>query len=76
MGLYKNEAVRADSPFRTGPLRTRADVEKITADWVHWYNHDRLHSELGYLSREEYETAYYASPPGPPPGDAANTETA
>jgi len=76
IGLYKNEAVRADSPFRTGPLRTPADVEKITADWVHWYDHDRLHSSLGNQTPEEYEQAYYALPAGTPPGDAANPKTA
>ena len=32
IGLYKNECVRADSPFRRGPLRTLSDVELITAD--------------------------------------------
>ena len=29
IGLYKNEFVRADSPFRRGPLRNVADVELI-----------------------------------------------
>jgi putative transposase len=76
MGLYKNEAIRADSPFRTGPLRTQTDVEKITMEYVDWYNTDRLHSALGNQSPEEYEQAYYALPTGPPPGDAANKKTA
>ena len=38
IGLYKNECVRADSPFRRGPLNTVGDVEYITADYVAWYN--------------------------------------
>jgi putative transposase len=38
IGLYKNECVRADSPFRHGPLHTLGDVESITADYVDWYN--------------------------------------
>jgi transposase InsO family protein len=76
IGLYKNEAVRADSPFRAGPLHGLADVEQITADWVWWYDHERLHSALGNQTPEEYEQAYYAQPPGPPPGDAANKKTA
>ncbi|OHT76872.1 transposase, partial [Mycobacterium syngnathidarum] len=41
IGLYKTEAVRDDSPFRRGPLQRLADVELLTADWVHWYNTDR-----------------------------------
>lgn len=31
IGLYKNECIRADSPFRRGPLRNVSDVELITA---------------------------------------------
>lgn len=45
-------------------------------NYVHWYNNDRLHSELAYLSPEEYEQVLYALPTGPPSGDAANRKTA
>ena len=31
IGLYKPECIRADSPFRTGPLATVADLERATA---------------------------------------------
>ncbi|PIJ28586.1 hypothetical protein BMW24_023435 [Mycobacterium heckeshornense] len=41
IGLYKTEAIRKDSPFRTGPLRSVHDVEHLTADWVHWYRAPR-----------------------------------
>ena len=58
-GLFKNEAVMTGSPFRTGPLRHLADVEALTLNYVHWYDNDRLHSELDYRSPEEYEQAYY-----------------
>ena len=58
-GLFKNQAVASGSPFRTGPLRHLADVEALTLNYVHWYNTDRLHSELGYLSPEEYQQAFY-----------------
>jgi putative transposase len=76
IGLYKNEAIAAGSPFRTGPLRTLADVETITTDYVDWYNNRRLHSRLDNLTPEEYEQAYYAHLPGSPSGDAANKKTA
>ena len=76
IGLYKNEAIAAGSPFRDGPLRTLADVETVTMEYVDWYNNHRLHSRLGNLTPEEYEQAYYAQPTGPPPGDAANKKTA
>jgi len=60
MGLYKNEAIRADSPFRRGPLRHLADVERLTMNYVHWYNEDRLHSLLDYVTPTEHEGAFYA----------------
>jgi len=34
MGLYKNEAVAKTSPFVTEPLKTLADVEKLTFDFA------------------------------------------
>jgi transposase InsO family protein len=76
IGLYKNEAIRAGSPFRDSPLRTLADVETVTMEYIDWYNNHRLHSRLDNLTPEEYEQAYYAQPAGAPPGDAANKKTA
>ncbi|MSS85461.1 transposase, partial [Actinomycetaceae bacterium WB03_NA08] len=55
MGLFKNEAVRKDSPFRVGPLKTVADVEDLTLEWATWYNQDRLHSTIGYQTPSEAE---------------------
>ena len=60
MGLYKTEAIRDDSPFRTGPLPRLADVEALTAAWVHWYNTSRIMHRLGWIPPIEYEQAYYA----------------
>lgn len=60
IGLYKTEAVRKDSPFRRGPLHRLADVELLTADWVHWYNTSRLMHRLGRIPPAEFETNYYA----------------
>jgi len=67
IGLYKTECIRQDSPFRTGPLRTHADVENITSAWVHWYNTSRLMHRLGRRPPAEAEAAYYqqaAAQPG------------
>ena len=38
IGLYKTECVQHDGPFRTVD-----ELELATSDWVHWYNHNRLH---------------------------------
>jgi hypothetical protein len=59
IGLYKTEAVRVDSPFRDGPMRTLADVENITSAWVAWYNKSRLMHRLGRIPPIEFETAHY-----------------
>lgn len=60
IGLFKNEAIRDDSPFRNGPLRVVDDVEWVTAEWVDWYNSRRLHSTLGNVPPDEFEAIYYA----------------
>ncbi len=76
MGLFKNEAIAAGSPFRTGPLRTLTDVETITLNYVDWYNNHRLHSLLDNTTPEDFEQSYYADLTGSPSGDAANKKTA
>jgi putative transposase len=67
IGLYKTECIRPGSPFRTGPLRTLADVENITSAWVHWYNTRRLMHRVGRRPPAEAEAAYHqqaAAQPG------------
>ena len=76
MGLYKNEAVAKGSPFWSSPLKTIADVEEITFDWVDWYNNERLHGYLGNIPPEEQEQNYYDRNIGPSTGEAANKTAA
>jgi putative transposase len=71
IGLYKHECVRADSPFRRGPLDRVSDLEMITADWVQWYNTSRLMHHLGRIPPAEAEANYYATTRGGRP--AAHT---
>ena len=67
IGLYKTECARDGSPFRDGPLETVAEVEKITSQWVHWYNTSRLMHRLGRRPPAEAEAEYYdAHRPGHP----------
>jgi putative transposase len=35
------------------------DLELATLAWVYWFNHQRLHSKIGHVPPEEYETEYY-----------------
>ena len=76
MGLFKNEAVAKNSPFRNGALKTETDVVDVVFEWVHWYNTQRLHSALGYQTPEEYEQTYYARKTRPSADDAANKTAA
>ncbi len=54
VGLYKTELIERRMTF-TG----RAELERETAAWVHWYNTTRLHSSTQYLSPVDYEQRYH-----------------
>ena len=69
IGLYKTECVKIDGPFRTID-----ELELATLSWVHWFNDNRLHSALGYLTPLEVEQKYYrenTSQTHPRPGELA-----
>ena len=57
IGLYKTELIRGPDQ---GPWRSVDDVELATLGWVHWHNHQRLHSTLGDTPPTEFEEAYAA----------------
>jgi putative transposase len=57
IGLYKTELIK-----RRGPWRSLAEVELATAEWVDWYNTQRLHSAIGHVPPDEHESIYYAQP--------------
>ncbi len=63
IGLYKTEVIGRNTRSWTG----QQDVERATAEWVHWYNTTRLHSSIGFLPPAEYEANYHrhaATPAG------------
>jgi putative transposase len=51
--LYKKELINLE-----GPWQDAGDVTVATAEWVHWYNNDRLHSWCGNVPPAEYENAW------------------
>jgi len=56
-GLYKAECVYGpDSAGWDGV----DELELATLSWVHWFNHERLHSHCGDLPPVEFEAAYAA----------------
>jgi len=54
-GLYKTELI-----YHEGPWRGPDDVEWATLTYIHWFNHTRLHGEIGMRPPAEYEHAYYS----------------
>ena len=56
-GLYKTELIR-----HRGPWRGLDDVEYATLEYLDWFNHRRLHGELGMVPPAEFETLYYQQP--------------
>jgi len=53
-GLYKAECVKLE-----GPWKTVDQLELATADWVYWWNNNRIHSSLGWVTPAEFEAAHY-----------------
>ncbi|WP_420899055.1 IS3 family transposase [Brevibacterium luteolum] len=55
--LFKAELVR-----NHGPWRDVSHVEVAIAEWVDWYNHRRLHGEIGHAPPVEFEAAHDRQP--------------
>ena len=66
-GLYKTELIRHE-----GPWRGLEDVEYATLEYVDWFNHRRLHTELGMIPPAEYEAAFTNDYHHAPPATAAS----
>ena len=58
--LYKGELIN-----RRGPWRTVEQVELATAEWVDWWNRERLHGACGGIPPAEFEAAYPPLPEVP-----------
>jgi hypothetical protein len=50
--------------------RTRGQMELAVLEYVHWFNHDRLHESLGDVAPAEVEHAYRTQLPTTPPGSS------
>ena len=58
IGLYKTELIR-----NRGPWKGLDQLELATLEWVDWYNHTRLHGELGHVPPAEHKATHYAQQP-------------
>ena len=59
--LFKAECIRNPVMRPKGGWASIHDVEIAVAEYVDWYNHRRLHGEIGHLPPVEFETAHWAS---------------
>ncbi|MFF4696461.1 IS3 family transposase [Streptomyces chattanoogensis] len=55
IGLYKTELIKPRKPWHG-----LTDIELATAEWVDWFNNQRLHTAIGDIPPHEHETTYYA----------------
>lgn len=59
--LFKAECIR--NPMMrpaAGGWKNLTDVEIAVAEYIDWYNHRRLHGELGHVPPSEFESDYWA----------------
>ena len=64
--LFKAELVR-----NKGPWKNIDDLEIAVAEYIDWFNHRRLHGEIGLLPPAEYEDNHYRHNPAPTPVGAS-----
>jgi putative transposase len=61
--LFKAELVR-----NKGPWKSIDDLEIAVAEYIDWFNHRRLHGEIGLVPPAEYEDHYRHNPAPTPVG--------
>jgi transposase InsO family protein len=64
--LFKAELVR-----NKGPWKNIDDLEIAVAEYIDWFNHRRLHGEIGLIPPAEYEDNHYRHNPAPTPVGAS-----
>lgn len=63
-GLFKTELIHP-----RGPWRGLDQLELAVMEYLDWYNHRRLHGEIGMVPPAEYETTYYRQTDSSPKGE-------
>jgi putative transposase len=60
--LFKAELVR-----HKGPWRSIDDLEIAVAEYIDWFNHRRLHGEIGLVTPVEFEAHHRVTAPAQHP---------
>ena len=61
--LFRAECIRNPVMRPVGGWKSVTDVEIAVAEYVDWFNHRRLHGEIGLLPPVEFEANHWASQP-------------
>ncbi|GAB2976352.1 integrase core domain-containing protein [Actinotalea caeni] len=61
--LFKAECIRNPVMRPKGGWKSVSDVEIAVATYVDWFNHRRLHGEIGLVPPAEFEAQHWASHP-------------
>ncbi|MBM7507179.1 putative transposase [Nocardioides salarius] len=64
--LFKAELIR-----NKGPWKNIDDLEIAVAEYIDWFNHRRLHGEIGLVPPVEFEEEHYRHNPAPTTVDAS-----
>lgn len=59
--LFKAECIRNPMMRPKGGWKSVTDVEIAVAEYIDWFNHRRLHGEIGLVPPAEFEAAYWAA---------------
>lgn len=59
--LFKAECIRNPIMRPKGGWKSVVDVELAVAEYVDWFNHRRLHGEIGLIPPAEFETNHWAN---------------
>lgn len=59
--LFKAECIRNPVMRPKGGWASIRDVEIAVAEYIDWFNHRRLHGEIGQVPPVQFETAHWAS---------------
>ena len=59
--LFKAECIRNPAMRPHGGWKNITDVEIAVAEYVDWYNHRRLHGEIGHIPPAEFEAHHWAT---------------
>jgi len=60
---FKAECIRNPLMRPKGGWVSVSDIEIAVTEYVGWFNHRRLHCEIGHIPPAEFETAHWASTP-------------